>query len=378
MATKNQKKNIGVKRPAAAVRTLKKNGAEIAVGEGDKPEAKKGNRSPNKSSATVETLPITLHSETAAPSPEATLMPAAKPSRLSRNHLLVGLVLAVAGALVLWEAATVFKTKNAQQRTLALQGNFGMRGGDLSNPATYSGPIQLRINPNDKLFLVDVNLNRILVYDAKEKKYLTTLDKVQAGQEGFRPIAVDGDAQDLIYVLDKNDQTIKVFSVAGKLLRIFPAANSDALCVEPQGSLLLSDKQTMQIVRMDAQGNVLKRIGRKGGGNGEFLNLLSIVTDPEGMIYTLDIEKAAVQIFNGQGKFIKQWGLKFKPSGLSSIFYREKKLYVADFNGTIYAYKPNGSLVWRIKASWPLSPVQDSAGLYYVPNENGIGYYELQ
>jgi 6-bladed beta-propeller len=309
---------------------------------------------------------------------------AAKPVSVSKpsskkNRIIVGMVLLLVFGLVVMESVSILKTKSDQQRAFIDQGSFGLRNGDVANRATYKGVTQLIINPLDTIYLVDNTTNRVLVYDALKKEYVFTIDKEQVGGEDFRPIAVDGDKEGNVYIVDQASQSIVKFSPEGKLLTRIPAANCDNVCVEPGGTILATEKLRMQLVRFDQTGQEVKRIGGKGKGNGKFLNVYRMDVDEKGTIYVLDLAKAGIQVFSEKGKFIRQWPLKFTPNSLTAVFVKDQKVYVNDFEGQmVWAYTTKGKPAWRIRAAWPVSPVQDSQSMYYLPNANGVGYFKLE
>ncbi|MCK5242967.1 6-bladed beta-propeller [bacterium] len=313
------------------------------------------------------------------PRPEkAPELQATKGPRLKGRIIAAVVIIALVGLVVL-ETAVIISKKSSQERAFIQKGSFGMRGGDFKNRMTYNGVVILKITNQDKLFLVDNILGRILMYDAKTKEYVLTIDKTQTGKDNFKPFDVDSDSQGNIYAMDATNQEIVVFSPKGELLRNWSAPLCNAITIDQEDNILVTDGNKMQIVRYNSEGQIIDRIGGKGKGRGKFLHVYHMDVDDKGNVYVLDLSKKKVQIFSNKGKFICDWSLDFTPNTLSALFVKDQIVYINDFEGQmVWAYSIKGKLVWRIAAKWPVSPVQDSQNNYYMPDISGVGYFSLE
>jgi sugar lactone lactonase YvrE len=75
----------------------------------------------------------------------------------------------------------------------------------------------------------------------------------------------------------------------------------------PNGQMWYVDSESSRLIKIDADGNILRTIGRVGSGEGEFSNTpLSITRDAVGNLYALDA--CHVYKFDFNGGFIKSWG----------------------------------------------------------------------
>jgi hypothetical protein len=61
------------------------------------------------------------------------------------------------------------------------------------------------------------------------------------------------------------------------------------------------------VVKFSAEGRYLQAWGKPGRGPGEFQVPHSIVVDSNGLVYVSDRENNRIQIFDPDGKFIKEW-----------------------------------------------------------------------
>ncbi len=87
------------------------------------------------------------------------------------------------------------------------------------------------------------------------------------------------------------------------------------ITVAPDGSIFMTDKTTYSISKFDKNGTFLKRIGKKGGKNNDFLydpDIAGILDNK--YIVTADCQ-GRVQLFTLNGDFYKLVNLKFMPLG---------------------------------------------------------------
>jgi len=283
--------------------------------------------------------------------------------------VLIGII-----GLVVFEMTYILKTQSAQQRIFRKIGDFGMRGGDVTNPQTYKGVLIQKLDSQERLYLVDSTLNRILVYDTKSKKYLLTIDKNTVGKENFRPYDVDATPDGNIYIVDGLNMEIICVSAGGKLLRRWPVAQSNSLCVDPDGNIVTIDRARFQVVRYSPEGEELLRFGNRE----KIPNVYRLDTDARGNVYLLDLTKQSIIVYSKKGKYLYSWRLKFKPDAISAVYVKNKIVYINDFNGgLVWAYTVKGKLLWRIRKEWPVAPVSSDENIFYLPTNQGIGYFSL-
>jgi tripartite motif-containing protein 71 len=108
-------------------------------------------------------------------------------------------------------------------------------------------------------------------------------------------------------------------------------------------------------VRFDASnGAVLARWGGAGAGPGQFVEPVGLAADPSGRIYVADTGNHRVQVFDAEGKFLRQ----FPVFGWKD-FYTEPYLAIGpadavfatdSWKGRIARYDASGALVKSYKA----------------------------
>lgn len=134
-----------------------------------------------------------------------------------------------------------------------------------------------------------------------------------------RPHGLRVDAQDNIWVTDKDDNVVYKFSPEGRVLMTLGTkgvAGQDGthfngvadLAFNPEGDFYIADGYVNnRIAKFSKDGKFLFEWGRKGTGPGEFNLPHGIAMDSQQRIYVTDRGNSRVQIFDADGKFLRQW-----------------------------------------------------------------------
>lgn len=76
---------------------------------------------------------------------------------------------------------------------------------------------------------------------------------------------------------------------------------------DPQGNIYISDGYiNSRVAKYDANGDWVKSFGEPGNGPGQFSTPHSIAADARGNIYVADRGNRRIQVFDGDGKFLRQ------------------------------------------------------------------------
>lgn len=160
-----------------------------------------------------------------------------------------------------------------------------------------------------------INTSTILVLDGK------TGELVSSWGSGIfiMPHSLTIDAAGNVWVTDVGLQQVMKFTHDGKLLMRIGEARvpgNDSthfdrptdVAVAPDGSFYVSDGyRNSRVVKFTAAGRFLFSWGKKGNKPGEFDLPHGITLDDEGNVYVADRENSRIQVFDGFGKFIKEW-----------------------------------------------------------------------
>jgi sugar lactone lactonase YvrE len=97
-------------------------------------------------------------------------------------------------------------------------------------------------------------------------------------------------------------------------------------------------------LKFDKTARLLTTWGGLGKGPGQFDTSHSIVLDAKGLVYIADRQNRRIQIFDGDGKYIKEWKYAGLPCGL--LFGPGGQLYlVSGFAGQILRLDADGKAI---------------------------------
>ncbi len=154
-----------------------------------------------------------------------------------------------------------------------------------------------------------------IVVFSPQGKYLRSWGKgLFANPHGIR-IAKDGN----VWVTDTNLHMVMEFTPEGKLLRTWgtkgkPGTTPDTfnrptdVAFLPNGDFFVTDGYgNSRVVKFSKDGKYLMEWGKRGTGPGEFDLPHAIVIDSRQNLYVSDRENNRIQIFDANGKFLRQW-----------------------------------------------------------------------
>ena len=154
----------------------------------------------------------------------------------------------------------------------------------------------------------------LIVFDA-QGHYLRSWGKGMFGN----PHGLRIDRAGHVWVTDNGDHTVMEFTRDGQVLRSWGVrgkAGTDErtfnrptdIAFTPSGDFYVSDGYgNSRVVKFSKDGKYLLAWGRRGTGPGEFNIPHSIGVDSKGRVYVSDRENNRIQIFDPDGKFLKQW-----------------------------------------------------------------------
>lgn len=194
------------------------------------------------------------------------------------------------------------------------------------------------------------------------------------------------DRDDNIWVTDKGSDMVIKFTPEGRVAMVFgrkqEAADEETgplkhpnppLPSEPgrfrqvtdvawdaAGNTYISDGYiNSRVAKVDKDGNWLKSWGERGTGPGQFHTPHSIALDPQGRVYVADRSNRRIQVFDGEGTFLKQFTIDVPvpPGARAAIGYAPDEAAIAA--GTFAPGSP-----WAICISPGPNPVLYSADAF--------------
>jgi DNA-binding beta-propeller fold protein YncE len=154
----------------------------------------------------------------------------------------------------------------------------------------------------------------IVVFDSKGT-YLRAWGKGMFGN----PHGLRVDKENNVWITDNGDHQVMKFTRDGKLLLTLGIKGKAAtdektfnrptdIAFAPSGEFYVSDGYgNSRVVKFSKDGKYLMTWGKKGSGPGEFDTPHSIAVDSKGTVYVSDRENNRIQIFDANGKFLRQF-----------------------------------------------------------------------
>ncbi|MDP9169756.1 MAG: peptidyl-alpha-hydroxyglycine alpha-amidating lyase family protein [Acidobacteriota bacterium] len=154
----------------------------------------------------------------------------------------------------------------------------------------------------------------LIVFDSSGK-YLRSWGKGMFGQ----PHGLRIDKDDNVFVTDNGDHQVMKFTKTGKLLLTLgvkgKAGTDDKTFNKPtdiafahNGDFYISDGYgNSRVVKFSKEGKYLLAWGTPGSGPSQFHIPHSVAVDSKDTVYVSDRENNRIQIFDSNGKFLREW-----------------------------------------------------------------------
>src|SRR5262245_11509947 len=145
-----------------------------------------------------------------------------------------------------------------------------------------------------------------------------------------RAHGLDIDKNDVLYLTDDGDHTVRRCSTAGKVELTIGVPGKPApfmsgepfhrcthTALSPAGEIYVSDGYgNARVHKFSPAGKLIKSWGESGSEPGQFNIAHNIASDDDGWVYVADRENHRVQVFDGNGKYETQWNNLHRPCGL--------------------------------------------------------------
>ena len=190
----------------------------------------------------------------------------------------------------------------------------------------------------DRLFVTDAQRHEVIELDA-DGRFRSRF----GGDVLKRPVGVAYvEPRGQLYVVDGDAHNLAVFDLSGNLVRTIGSRGNGPgefnfpthLC-HAGGRLLVADTGNFRVQLLDLDGDPLQSIGRKGDGAGDFALPKGVAFDSDGHIYVVDAQFENVQVFDGQGRLLMAFGEEGRglgefwlPAGLA--IDEQDRIWVAD------------------------------------------------
>ena len=209
-----------------------------------------------------------------------------------------------------------------------------------------------------RVFVSDTVSRRVHAYDFPRKRYYIVGNK-GVGRVA-KPLGLAVGATGTLYVVDNSANRINLYDLEGSYRTAAIGEphldNPTDVAVSPNANRFYvldtgrvnNDSHGFAI--FDGSGNFLKRVGRRGSGEGEFNLPLAIATDKDGNVYVVDTGNFRVQIFNGDGEFLRSFGEAGRYPGQfghpkSIAVDEEGKIYISDTSFALFQIFDNSGRI---------------------------------
>jgi DNA-binding beta-propeller fold protein YncE len=184
--------------------------------------------------------------------------------------------------------------------------------------------------------------------------------QIPAGTKLGAVSGVATDAADNLLVIHRGDpqKPVLVFDRGGKFLRAFGAglfSSTHGLRIDPEGNVWATDNANHTVVKFSPDGKVLMTLGERdvpGEDETHFNRPTDVAFAKNGDFYVSDgYGNSRVVKFDKSGKFLRAWGKKGTGEGEFNLPHAvrldsEEKVYVADReNKRVQVFDPDGRFV---------------------------------
>jgi DNA-binding beta-propeller fold protein YncE len=176
-----------------------------------------------------------------------------------------------------------------------------------------------------------------------------------AEQIGFsRPTGVAFSDNDLLfYVAETNRHCLSVVDKNGRLIRRIGQRGTGPgefnfptfICIDHSGIIYVVDSMNFRVQLFSASGLYLSQFGTQGDASGYFASPKGIAVDSFGHIYVVDALFHAVQIFDHDGNYLYSFGKQGQEAGqfwlpVGIYIDQQNRIYVADsYNSRIQIFQ---------------------------------------
>jgi len=225
-------------------------------------------------------------------------------------------------------------------------------------PFQLLGPYGIAIDSKGLVYVADQKVGAVFIFNTETRDVQLIGNGSQAHFGWINGLALDDD--DRLFVSDGKMHRVLVFSPKHEVISQISEKLLDpvGLALDTENRLLyVVDTQQDQVVVFDADSlKELRRIGTGGKDHwlttpGDFAAPQGIALDKDGNVYVTDTLNNRVEIFDAEGKFVKQFGRHCDGPG---CFARPKgiavdgdgHIWVADaFNDTLQVFNDEGQLL---------------------------------
>lgn len=203
----------------------------------------------------------------------------------------------------------------------------------------HSTPVDIAVDSEGRSYVTDSTEARVFVYTPEGR-----FDRFLAPEGTFqRPTGIDIDQEHgIVYVADTLAHDIKVLDLRGNLIKVIGKRGEGPgefnypvhLCFK-NGKLYVVDAMNFRVQVFDAEGNLIRLFGRPGDTYADLQRPKGIGVDSFGNIYIADALQDMVKVFDQEGNLLLFFGERGRKLGQFSmpqdIFVDEEdRIFISD------------------------------------------------
>ena len=184
----------------------------------------------------------------------------------------------------------------------------------------------IAVDSKDRVYLFNRGAHPVVVLN-REGQFLSSWGQGVFSNAHGASIGPD----DCLYLTDNGDHTVRKFTPDGKMLleigvpgQPAPFMSGEPFCrcthtaLSPTGDIYVSDGYwNARVHKFSPDGKLIKSWGKPGTGPGEFNLPHNIACDAVGQVYVADRENHRIQVFDGEGNYLRQINNLHRPCGLA-------------------------------------------------------------
>lgn len=217
-------------------------------------------------------------------------------------------------------------------------------------------PTHVTTDSRQRLIISDPEIPAVHVLDAAGKNSFRIVGGPQHRLREPNGVAVD--AFDNIYVADEKRGMVLVYDPDGHFLRYIGNFRGESIFAAPSGiamdrragHLYVLDSPVNELVMLDLEGNVLKRVGNRRSAKVRFTSPTEIALGNDELV-VLDGPGTRIQVFDLEGKLLRSFAIANVggPPAAHEIGLSvdsRSNIYVSNLNGsTVSVYDRDGHLI---------------------------------
>lgn len=218
-------------------------------------------------------------------------------------------LLAVIAALVLTGFSTnfIYNYSGREKLPTRLDERPQMLYGFYGN---LDNPMGIAVGNRGNLYISDPGSHMVKIFNTR-KQTARSLGQPGTGKGQLNyPYGIAISSSGNLLVADSVNRRVSIFSTTGKFIKDLIPANNQLGLLRPgaitvDGNLTyVSDLWGHQVVVVDSEGKLVRKIGSPGSEEGKLKYPQSMVIDAQHRIWVADTGNNRIQIFDRQGKFL--------------------------------------------------------------------------